>query len=362
MPRTYSAWHAPPSQVVTVTFNGQLTEFQVAEDTVRGGHPKTTAVINDVAEILLGLFVPWDHLTNLFRRYATKRDACVQVWAAVEPTLAYHSRGFARNIELLRKSKEDCQADAKMWKSANDTADSFRNDVDIFEPATFGSDGEEGDKFFHLQDENFNAETLIATYHSISKAWHRETVVTARQIRPLIRAITHRSLPLQNFSRSGPSRYNCPVSDAFSQSENSIETLVLTPPSPAGEGEPFISNSNTRRYKLRPNRPSTFPPRKPRYLVDRHRSPHFFRSYRHSLELHGLLDRDYTPSRTPTPSSSDRSLSIVSSLPSAASSLELFGLEVRSFHSSDRESVTSDRRNDISSPKFFSSEERPLST
>ena len=46
------------SQVATVTFNGQLTEFQAAEDAVPGGHPKTTAVKNDISKILLGLFVP----------------------------------------------------------------------------------------------------------------------------------------------------------------------------------------------------------------------------------------------------------------------------------------------------------------
>jgi hypothetical protein len=188
------------SQVATVTFNGHLTEFQAAEDAIPGGHPKTTAVKNDLSEVLLGLFVPWNHLTNLFRRYATKRDACIQVWAAIESTLTFHNRGFARNIELLRKSKEDCQADAKMWKSANGAADSFRHDVDDFEPASLGSDEEaDGDEFFHLQDENFNPETLIAAYHSISKAWHRETLLTGRRIPPLLRAITQtRSLALQN--------------------------------------------------------------------------------------------------------------------------------------------------------------------
>ncbi|KAJ6119032.1 hypothetical protein N7471_013652 [Penicillium samsonianum] len=161
-----------------------------------------------------------------------------------------------------------------------------------------------------------------------------------------------------------PSHHICPISGASYQPGNSVEALVQAPPSPAAGGEPFIyNNSNMSRYKLRPNRPSTFPQRKPRYLVDRHRFPRFFRSYRLSRDLHGLPDRDYTPpSRTPTPNSSDRSLSIVSSLPSAASSLELFGLEVRSLHSSDRESVSSDPPNDISSPEFFSSEERPLPT
>jgi hypothetical protein len=46
--------------VAIATFNGQLTEFQASEDAVPGGYPKTTAIMNDVAEILLGLFVPWD--------------------------------------------------------------------------------------------------------------------------------------------------------------------------------------------------------------------------------------------------------------------------------------------------------------
>jgi hypothetical protein len=126
------------SQVATVTFTGQLTEFQTAEDAVPGGHPKTTAIINDISEILLGLFVPWDQLVNLFRRYATQRDTCLQVWMAVEPTLPFHIQAFARNIELLRKSKEDCQADAKLWKSANGAGDSFHHGVDGFEPHLLG--------------------------------------------------------------------------------------------------------------------------------------------------------------------------------------------------------------------------------
>jgi hypothetical protein len=188
-----------PCQVATVTFNGQLTEFQAAEDTVPGGHPKTTAIMNDVSEILLGLFVPWHRLNNLFRPYTTRTDACVQAWAAVEPTLPFHNRAFARNIELLRKSKEDCQADAKLWKSANGAADSFPNDGEELESANFDSDDEGYEEFFQLQDENFNADTLIAAYHTISKAWYRETLVTSRRIPPLLHAIDRmRSLSLQN--------------------------------------------------------------------------------------------------------------------------------------------------------------------
>jgi hypothetical protein len=66
------------SQVATVTFNGQLTEFQDAEDPVPGGHPKTEAIMDDVAEILLALFVSWENLCILFRQYATpaNMDRC----------------------------------------------------------------------------------------------------------------------------------------------------------------------------------------------------------------------------------------------------------------------------------------------
>jgi hypothetical protein len=45
-----------PAHVATITFKGLLTQFQAAEDSIFGGHPATEAILNDVAEILLGLF------------------------------------------------------------------------------------------------------------------------------------------------------------------------------------------------------------------------------------------------------------------------------------------------------------------
>lgn len=106
----------------------------------------------------------------------------------VEPTLAPHNQDFASNIELLRKSKEDCTADVKLRESANRAAhDSFDRDVDELEPVDFYFDAAEDTESFRLQDESFNAETLIAAYHSISKAWQRETLVTGRRIPPLVR-------------------------------------------------------------------------------------------------------------------------------------------------------------------------------
>ena len=78
----------------------------------------------------------------------------------MELILPFHSRALARNIKLLRMSKEDYQADAKLWKSANCATDSFPDDADEVEPANFGSGDEENEEFFHLRDENFNADTF----------------------------------------------------------------------------------------------------------------------------------------------------------------------------------------------------------
>src|SRR5579871_781134 len=106
------------SQMMTVHFNGQLSEFQTEEDSVSGGHPVTSAIKNDFAEVLLGLFVPWDELPVLFQKHASaydiKRDACSMIWEIVEPTLPPHIRNFAHNIELLRKSKEDVKLDTTL--------------------------------------------------------------------------------------------------------------------------------------------------------------------------------------------------------------------------------------------------------
>jgi hypothetical protein len=56
-----------PHQTATVTLQGQLSEFQSSEDSIPGGHPTTTAIQNDLAEVLLGLFIPWERLPNLVR-------------------------------------------------------------------------------------------------------------------------------------------------------------------------------------------------------------------------------------------------------------------------------------------------------
>jgi len=90
-----------------MALTGQLSEFQSEVETVLGGHLITDAIKNDLAEILLGLFAPWDQLPAIFQRYAadyqTRSETCAEIWKVVEPILSSHNRNFTRNIELHRK-------------------------------------------------------------------------------------------------------------------------------------------------------------------------------------------------------------------------------------------------------------------
>jgi hypothetical protein len=49
------------SQVATVTFSCHLSQFQAEEEGAPGGHLVMTAMQNDLVEVLLGLFVPWNY-------------------------------------------------------------------------------------------------------------------------------------------------------------------------------------------------------------------------------------------------------------------------------------------------------------
>ncbi|KAH6691787.1 hypothetical protein BKA61DRAFT_742494 [Leptodontidium sp. MPI-SDFR-AT-0119] len=175
------------SQVTTVTFNGQLSEFQAEEEAVLGGHPVTAAIQNDFAEVLLGLFVLWNRLPDLFRHHAVyyeiKREACARIWAAVERTLSLHNYNFASNIELLRKSKEDSRIDTALRGSVDRPDDSFDRDIDDAVPADMDLNTDEP---LDTVNEDFSTETLIAAYYSIAMSWRKESLVAGQRIPTLL--------------------------------------------------------------------------------------------------------------------------------------------------------------------------------
>ncbi|KAJ5367173.1 hypothetical protein N7541_001114 [Penicillium brevicompactum] len=192
------------SQTATVTLQGELTEFQSSEDSMPGGHPTTTAIQNDLAEILLGLFIPWQNLQSLFYQTRTGSATTVDlhhIWMSIEPTLSPYVRTFAQNIELLRKSKTDCQADAILRDRAAQNTSSV--DQDLTSPPYPISDSEnESIRFSQHVDDSISKETLLAAFFAIGRSWSNEANDAQRRI-PTLTSTSFPSSPLQ-FDNFGP--------------------------------------------------------------------------------------------------------------------------------------------------------------
>jgi len=106
-------------------------------------------ITSDVAEILLGFFIPWERLASLFHGYSElKRDASSKVWNIIKPTLPHHLQNFANNFELLRKSQEDAGIDNALRASELTPADI----LDDVEPIVLDPDPDGDEDFNVLSD------------------------------------------------------------------------------------------------------------------------------------------------------------------------------------------------------------------
>ena len=97
---------------------GRLTEVNNRGDSADRILEDSQDVRNDIAEALLGLFVPWERLTPLFAEHASDetvfkdpRDACASIWNHIEPTLPPHLQRLATNVGYLRRTKEEADKD-----------------------------------------------------------------------------------------------------------------------------------------------------------------------------------------------------------------------------------------------------------
>jgi hypothetical protein len=69
---------------------------------------------------MLGLFVPWEQLQDLFERFGSDvekfpepRDACAFIWSKIQPELPLYLQRLAENFPYLRRNKEDADKDRK---------------------------------------------------------------------------------------------------------------------------------------------------------------------------------------------------------------------------------------------------------
>ena len=94
----------------------------------------------------------------------------------MEPTLPAHLRMYARNFELLRKSKEEMSIDRALRATVMEDAD----DIEIIEPI-FEPDFPDSDSDAVVIDPDVHPETLISTCHNVVSAWHRDGVAASQQ-------------------------------------------------------------------------------------------------------------------------------------------------------------------------------------
>ncbi|KAK7224020.1 hypothetical protein V2G26_012023 [Clonostachys chloroleuca] len=152
--------------------------------------------------------------------------------------------------------------------------------------------------------------------------------------------------------------YSIPAAPSSVQTKNDIGAVVLNTLSSQDENTISANNSATIRYNLRPNRPKSFKTESLPCLVDRSRFPRFSQAFETHWKQPAAPDEDYSPpSRSPTIESNERSPSAALSPLSDASSLELFGLEVRPVNSTDSGSLIPNSPSD----EFLSAEEYPVS-
>ena len=149
---------------------------------------------NELAAILLALFVPWENLPPLFNDVMSICDdgcnancdqsshtglqACAIVWARVKGTLPEHVQEFARNVELLRKSKDDVDVDlAERNAAASAMQATFNPD--------FGDNDEVLDEGSVQVNGSIDDDTLRISYHLIRRRWKKEDSIIAAGVRPL---------------------------------------------------------------------------------------------------------------------------------------------------------------------------------
>ena len=103
------------STVKLVVLTGSLSTNESAEDAVGKSHPPTDARENDLAQILLGLFVPWQTLetecANLGDKDLPTLYPYRDIWLKIKTDLPEHLIFYADNICQMQRSNIDRQTD-----------------------------------------------------------------------------------------------------------------------------------------------------------------------------------------------------------------------------------------------------------
>lgn len=119
---------------------GQLCDTEDIDDTILIDHANEDGKLNNIAVILLALFVPWERLPILFRDAGATENTyiscCWNIWSQCCPTLDAHVQYYASNLLQMRRSKVEAQAQAAANAEANHSTVTTEEIMEENQPAT----------------------------------------------------------------------------------------------------------------------------------------------------------------------------------------------------------------------------------
>ncbi len=111
-----TASHKKKNEIKTISFINNLSLQQNKEDKVFDEHSLTNVITNDIAKILLNLFVSWDKLAAQMQ---SESSFYTFLWNHFEVDFSFYFRDYVINIQMLRKSKKEARLNRILRENEN---------------------------------------------------------------------------------------------------------------------------------------------------------------------------------------------------------------------------------------------------
>lgn len=131
----------------------------------------TDGIMNDLAEFFLGLFVPWEKLTDTFRRHADQLNVYSNVWARSSQLLLYVTRDLVQTLSFFEG--QESQLSRRQIAAIYIEMVTFLTAMSIIWIRRTLSPIPTKTIFVAPEDERFTAEILIVVHYTVTGTWGR---------------------------------------------------------------------------------------------------------------------------------------------------------------------------------------------
>jgi hypothetical protein len=173
--------------MITPSIYGKISELENQQDSITGEYENIGPILNDHCQVLLGLFIPWNQLPALFEEYSmgytNPTDACSYVWDKIKDLQPPYIQRLASNVSLLRKSKEDAEAD----RLAREQELLDFEDIMLENDANNENDDNDDNDIIPYQPRIMSKLELFHAYHIIMAKWkvHQPNDLRVNSLVPL---------------------------------------------------------------------------------------------------------------------------------------------------------------------------------